>query len=291
MSAGETMPRRDARQRFAALSDASDGAPRADIDGLRCVDGGRADYRALARFHYLGGEPATMTRVLTLRRRTRTVVGRYLGRDADDVLAAVLVLSLPHPSCTLRDIATNGRYRNLPPRQRLQLINREVRTISRVVVDPQFRGLGLAVRLVRRALSETRVPYVEALAAMGRVHPFFERAGMQRYDRPPLPGHQRLLDCLAALLIEPWELASPTHVQRRLEQLDATDDAARRLLERELRRFARGAAHLPPQALRAADVPDLLALARERLLCQPVYYLFRTSEAASKEAPGHDERC
>ena len=28
------------------------------------------------------------------------------------------------------------------------------------------------------------VPFIEALAVMGRVNPFFEKAGMTRYDAP-----------------------------------------------------------------------------------------------------------
>jgi GNAT superfamily N-acetyltransferase len=258
----------DIRERFQRLGQVGGD----ELDTLRAAEGTRQDYRRLSRFHYKAGEPVTMARVLTLRQREITVVGRYLGRRAEETPAAVLVVSLPHPGCRLRDLATAGRYRDLPRRQSLQLLNREVRTISRVVVDPQWRGLGLAVRLVRQAMRETTQPYLEALAAMGRVHPFFERAGMQRYDRPPLPGHQRLLDALAALGIEPWELASPARILRRT----AGEPGVSSLLERELRRFARGAAHLPPAALRTLGLVDLVKLARDHLLCQPVYYLHRT---------------
>jgi predicted N-acetyltransferase YhbS len=55
-----------------------------------------------------------------------------------------------------------------------------VRTIARVIVHPQFRGLGVAARLVRRICNECPTRYVEAFAAMGDVHPFFEHAGMTR---------------------------------------------------------------------------------------------------------------
>ncbi|MFG0253192.1 MAG: hypothetical protein ACF8NJ_09995 [Phycisphaerales bacterium JB038] len=256
-------------RRFRRLGEADAGR----TDDLRLREGTRQDYRALARFHYKSSEPAMMVRVLTLRDWRMTVVGRYLGRSAEDTLAAVLTVSLPHPGCLMRDIATRGRYRDLPPRQRLQLLNHEMRTITRVVVDPQWRGLGLAERLVRVAMRETNTPYLEALAAMGRVHPFVERAGMRRYDRPPLPGHQRLLDALAALGLDPWELASPQRVLSRA----AAGPCLRALLERELRRFAAGATHRSQAILRAMDLAALLKPARTHLLCQPVYYLHRTT--------------
>jgi ABC-type ATPase with predicted acetyltransferase domain len=65
-------------------------------------------------------------------------------------------------------------------RQRLRWANDNVRTISRVIVHPQFRGVGLASALVRRIVSDCPTRYAEALAVMGRAHPFFEKAGMTR---------------------------------------------------------------------------------------------------------------
>jgi GNAT superfamily N-acetyltransferase len=51
-----------------------------------------------------------------------------------------------------------------------------------VIVHPQFRGLGIASQLVRRICDECPTRYVEAIAAMGEVHPFFERAGMRKIE-------------------------------------------------------------------------------------------------------------
>ncbi len=66
------------------------------------------------------------------------------------------------------------------PRRKLAFVNQNIRTISRVIVHPQFRSLGLASRLVRCACTEATTRYVEAFAVMGRVHPFFEKGGMRR---------------------------------------------------------------------------------------------------------------
>ena len=72
-----------------------------------------------------------------------------------------------------------GRYAGPDRRAALGRLNAEVEWISRVIVHPTYRGCGLAVRLVRHALATAPVPVVEALAAMGKIHPFFARAGMQ----------------------------------------------------------------------------------------------------------------
>jgi ABC-type ATPase with predicted acetyltransferase domain len=65
---------------------------------------------------------------------------------------------------------------------KLAFVNAHVRTIARVIVHPQFRSLGVAARLVRRICEDCPTRYVEAFAAMGEVHPFFERGGMRRVE-------------------------------------------------------------------------------------------------------------
>lgn len=93
-------------------------------------------------------------------------------------LAAVAVLSFP----TLRSLPRErelGLSPQLTHKERLRFTNGHVRTISRVVVHPQFRGLGLASELVRKLIEVCPTRYVEASAVMAHVHPFFAAAGMR----------------------------------------------------------------------------------------------------------------
>lgn len=129
------------------------------------------DYHALARFHYRPGRPATVAGVW----RACYVPAEY-GKPTQ--LAAVGVLSWPVPCVRERNLVfglTGLRYG-----QKLAFANATLRTISRVIVHPAFRGTGLATRLVRRLIADCPTPYIEALATMGWVNPFFERAGMTR---------------------------------------------------------------------------------------------------------------
>lgn len=264
------------RHRFAALTMPTCTAP---VDDLSIEPGTPSDYTSLARFHYKSGHPGAITCVWRMIRDAPTVVGRYCRRRDDTQTLGVLVLSLPALSCQLRNLATHDRYANLKPRDAAVMLNREVRTISRVVIDPQWRGLGLAVRLVKHALhhpshgtgeAECSLRYIEALAAMGRVSPFFEQAGMTRYDRPPRAEHARLLDALRHLNIEPFMLTTRSAIDSRV-----TSSSASALLECELRRWHRAAHRTPPVALRRLSLDDLLHAARRELLAQPVYYIFR----------------
>lgn len=142
---------------------------------VKIVPGTRADYLALARFHYQPRPPATFARVLAARHRDPLRGTRTVG---------VAVLSYPVP-CP----AAFGRRFGFHPWQRdraLRFANRCLRTVSRVIVHPQFRGSGIASRLLRRLLRDAPTPYVDAIASMGAAHPLFERAGFRRLnaDRP-----------------------------------------------------------------------------------------------------------
>lgn len=132
-----------------------------------------ADYQALSRFHYRPGKPATVAGVW----RVRFV---HRNRSNHDQIAAVGVLSYPVPCCRERNIVFG--LAGMTYGQRLAFANRELRTISRVIVHPVFRATGLATLLVRHLCENCPTRYAEALATMGRIHPFFERAGMTRTD-------------------------------------------------------------------------------------------------------------
>ena len=159
--------------------------------------GGIEDYRRLAHFHYAPGHPATRAGVWVVTYRGGSegrneyckmqignckfsIEGVRGRRRRVSRVVAVAVLSYPTAALRARERALGlggPRYG-----RKLAWANRNLRTISRVIVHPQFRGLGLAGRLVRRALRDAPVRYVEAVAAMGEVHPLFERAGMRRIE-------------------------------------------------------------------------------------------------------------
>lgn len=134
--------------------------------------GSAAEYRALAPLHYRAGPPATIDRVLVA---TDTGSG---------ITAGVLVTSRPTLNAWWRHAAWPGRFTGLTKFHAARRINEELRTISRVIVDPRWRGLGVAVELVRAYLADPATPLTEAIAAMGVASPFFERAGMRRIDAP-----------------------------------------------------------------------------------------------------------
>jgi len=236
-------------------------------DRLKIEVGEASDYAALAHHHYRAKRPATMTRVLVIRNEKPDGLGPFFD-DKVPAPLAVLVESLPTLSCRLRDAALDNRYGALPVRQRAKLLNEEVRCISRVIVDPRFRGFGMAGVLVAHALSSPQTPYTEALAAMGRVSPFFKRAGMTPYHRPPHAHDARLIAALKVIGDPPVLIAQTERLLRRIEKLPKTPRA---WLTREFGRWHRTAKARGGR--RRFSLEQQLVAARERLFSTPVYYL------------------
>jgi len=120
----------------------------------------------------------------------------------------------------MRNRATRGRY--LPGKNAAatyRRLNREVKTIARVVVDPQFRGVGLAVRLVAETVPLVGALYVESLAAMGKVNPFFEKAGMTRWPGRVSQHAERFIAALRSVGIGQELIPSPTRLKKAIAGL------------------------------------------------------------------------
>ncbi|MFQ5735021.1 MAG: hypothetical protein ACE5KM_24065 [Planctomycetaceae bacterium] len=65
-------------------------------------------------------------------------------------------------------------------RTKLRVLNSQLVTLSRVVIHPTYRGAGVASAFIRRSCELCKWPWIEALAQMGHMHPFFEKAGFVR---------------------------------------------------------------------------------------------------------------
>jgi GNAT superfamily N-acetyltransferase len=124
---------------------------------MRVQQGTLADYKLLSQFHYRSGRCPPSRRIFALKR--------------GDELCGVAVYSYPSPLCFGRSKVWKGSLKEL---------QRDVSVVSRVVVHPKFRGIGLGEKLIAETLSKCGTPCVEAVAVMARYNPFFEHAGMQR---------------------------------------------------------------------------------------------------------------
>lgn len=210
-----------------------------DVAGLVVRVGTRADVAALSHWHYAAGMPATIDRVLVA--SSDLMPGETAG---------VLCVSRAVLNATWREAAWPGVFGEGCTRtENAARVNEHVRCISRVIVDPRLRGVGIASALVRAYLREPLTTCTEAIAAAGGMCPFFRRAGMRAWTLGPTRRDRRLIAGLKAIGLRGRDLIVKPALSARRE----------RLLIEALRAWARASRATSGRA--DGDLHELLALA------------------------------
>jgi len=171
------------------------------VKEVRVEDGARQDYKRLACFHYRSSRLPAPMRIFALRHRAETV--------------GVIVYSYAPSTCF-------GRRQALGRVVSVWELNRDFAWISRVVLHPKYRSIGLGAMLVRETLPLVRRRYVETIAVMARYNPFFEKAGMTKVaEGKPSDGVLNAVDELRRFGFDPGFLASRENNLRVLSRLGA----------------------------------------------------------------------
>ena len=158
------------------------------VGEMRVEEGSRQDYKKLAGFHYRNTRIPIPIKIFALKHGDETV--------------GVIVYSFSPIICF-------GRKKALGKTLRVQELNRDFANISRVVLHPKYRTIGLGARLVRETLPLVDRPYVETMAVMARYNPFFEKAGMTKVaERLPDKSIVEAVEKLRELGFNPVFLAS-----------------------------------------------------------------------------------
>jgi ABC-type lipoprotein export system ATPase subunit/GNAT superfamily N-acetyltransferase len=124
---------------------------------MHITQGTLHDCKTLSQFHYRAEHCPPPRKIFTLKRGSE--------------LCGVVVYSFPSPMCFGRSRVWKGSIAEL---------QKQISVISRVVIHPKYRSIGLGAKLVGDTLARAGTPCVEAVAVMARYNPFFERAGMCR---------------------------------------------------------------------------------------------------------------
>jgi len=171
---------------------------------LRIEEGSLEDYKRLAEFHYRSSGHPPPLKVYALKRK-------------DDETVGVILYSWPPANIFGRKQALG---RSLP----LEEINKKAAIISRVVLHPKYRSIGLGIRLVKETLPLVDRPYVEAIAVMARYNPFFEKAGMKKIaERKPDKSILQAVETLEKLGFKRYLLTSVEQNLERLQHLSSEE--------------------------------------------------------------------
>lgn len=242
-------------------------------ENLQIVPGSLDDYKLLAHYHYRGSHPGPISTVFALKAQTTTT--GVLGRKT----IGVVVYSTAGPGLELRNIATSNFFAGLDRSTQLSLINANIRRISRLIIEPRFRGIGLASRLVRETMPLVNVPIIEAVAVMGWVNPFLEKAGMKAYKAKPAASGVQFIEALSLVGIEQNDLIDPGRVQGKLDRLG---DSETRFIEHQVRHFLKSHG-------RRRDMPAGIERTRyilTKLTARPVYYIWFNPKFRNKSHEG-----
>jgi len=225
---------------------------------LQIVPGCFDDYKQLAHYHYRDSRLGPFERIFALKPVGGTLQTKAVG---------VIVYSMPVPGLELRNVATDNFFVGFDRSTQLALINKNIRCISRVIIEPRFRGLGLASRLVRQTMPKMNVPIIEAMAVMGLVNPFFEKAGMRAYTAKMPARCIQLTEAFSMVGIEDPELVDAEKVRRKLGQLPSPQSE---FIESQIKCFLQSY---------GGHRDDQTALERTRyilskLTARPVYYIW-----------------
>jgi len=234
---------------------------------LEITPGTRADYESLSQYHYRESHLGPYAAIYAL--KPCRVGFSPRGNSSDGLkpilpAVGVIIYSMPTASCQMRSAAIPF-LAGLDRRTRLKLINANIRTISRCIIEPRFRSLGLAVRLVKETMPLMNVPFIEALAVMGQVNPFFEKAGMTRLDSPAAVSVARLIEALSAVSIDERDLIDPVLVHQKLSERCSD------FIENEMTRFLQsyGQRRLMPPGI------ERTKFILSKLTSRPVYYYWQ----------------
>jgi len=117
-----------------------------------------------------------------------------------------------------------GRKKALGYAPRVGELNRDWTIISRVIVHPKYRTIGLGARLVRETLPLCGRRYVELIAVMAQYNPFAEKAGMKRIqETEPYPSVWTSIERLREVGLEPTMIASEAYNLSQLNNLGDED--------------------------------------------------------------------
>lgn len=214
------------------------------------------DFRKLERFHYRMDSPGVIFRVFRL---------RWDGKAKFDGPAGVIVYTMPALSVNIRSRVFADVLEGLGQAERLDFLNTNFRTISRVIVDPRVRGIGLAVKMVRESIERINTKVIESMAVMGRVNKFFEKAGMNPVCPPGDERVTQMREAFSMVGLEYEDLVDAEKVRKRIEKLEPNE---KRFIDKQTGEFIKAYG-------KRRDMPKgnrRMRYVISKLSARPIYY-------------------
>lgn len=228
-------------------------------------EGSMKDWNALSGFHYRSHRVPAPRKIFCLKRGWEELCG-------------VVVYSYPASTSFGRKLVFQAGS--------MQELNQKLSNISRVVVHPKYRTIGLGSKLIRETLGLAGTECVEMSAVMAKYNPFAEKAGMKKVavQGPPREA-LNVLEVLKKLSFNPQLLGSSRHLIEILKGLSCSQIAELRAVFSKNRhmRFSKSFSYHMPYGTVAVYRKEIQEVGLEKLavlikicgfLLQSKVYLF-----------------
>lgn len=216
------------------------------VKEMRVDEGTTKDWRELADFHYRSHKIAAPRSIFCLKR----------GEE----LCGVIVYCYPPTTAFGRRLVL--------PKMSMKELNQKLSVISRVVVHPKYRTIGLGTKLVKDTLSLAGTEYVEMSAVMAKYNPFAEKAGMNRIaEQAPPKEAIRIVELLHGLGFCERLLGSEKYVLEQLQSLSGqgVERIKQALVKHSHPRFMKAFSYHLPYGQKQAYRKEVEKLSLEKL--------------------------
>ena len=133
------------------------------------------------------------------------------------------------------------------PKMSMKELNEKLSVISRVVVHPKYRTIGLGTKLIKDTLPLAGTEYVEMSAVMAKYNPFAEKAGMKKVaEQSPPKEAIGILETLQDFGFDDQLLGSGKYVLEKLQTLDDIERIKQAFVRYSHPRFMKAFSHQLP---------------------------------------------
>jgi len=186
------------------------------------------DYDKLAHYHYRPEPLNPSTHVFSIR-------GIRSARKHFPDPIGVVVYRMPLVKMSARNRATNDFFKKEKSlSKQLTVINKHIRYLARIIVDPRFHHQGLGSRLLRESLERIDFPIVETCTPIDRYNQMFVNNGFKLHFTPESLKYTRMKQTFKKLGLSDQALSQPHFVHERLCRLGR---ARVDYVETEIRKF------------------------------------------------------
>jgi len=202
---------------------------------LETVPATVADYNVLARYHYNPLPKGPCTGIYKIK-------AKYPYHKSMPDPLAIIVYRMPIGRLRARTIATNGIFKqsaNCP--HPLKAINKNIRYLARLIVDPRFWRHGLATKLILETIQLQEVPLIETITPIDWTNDMFQKCGFEIFFTPAPKWYRRMTTAIRELGLTPDANLLPIILHKRIKNLHGSQ---RDFIENEIKQFLHQYRHM-----------------------------------------------